>query len=312
MTAIAERPTTSRRDSAVAIRLATLAFVSVAVLAAGYLIGVRTRVGQKIDNAAWLGRHVATHQATHGARVVLATISVSALVLAIALLAVLAIGRGRPRLAVVVGVATFGANLTTEILKHYVLTRPVLLEHAPVAKNTYPSGHATVAMSVTVAALLVVSQRWRGAVGIVGFAYATAVGAATLMVGWHRPSDVLGGYCVAIAWGSVAALVLVRWRGAGREQPVPVRAPEVAPLLAALGVGLIVAAVGVLIGVVGRSDELFVLDKTRAFAAATVAIGATAVLLGAAFLGALRGVTLDGPGEPGGPGEPVPEITGAR
>ncbi|MCU1426692.1 MAG: phosphoesterase PA-phosphatase related protein [Actinomycetia bacterium] len=292
-----DRPVAVRRDTTVMRQLVALGFGSAALLVAGYLVGVRTTQGQKLDNAAWLGRHIATHQATHGARVMLATISVSSLAVAIGVLALLAFGRGRPRLAIVVGIATFGANLTSEVLKHFVLTRPVLLAHAPIVKNTYPSGHSTVAMSVAVAAVLVVPHRWRGTVGIVGFTYAAAIGVATVVVGWHRPSDVLGGYAVAIGWGAAAALSLALWRGARRAPDVvAARAtPRIASLLAATGVGLIIAAFAVLIGVVGKSDQLFVLNKTRAFVAAAVAISATVALLGAALLTVLRGVTLDPP-----------------
>jgi hypothetical protein len=63
----------------------------------------------------------------------------------------------------------------------------------------------------------------------------------------------------------------------------------------------------VLLGVVGRSDQLFVLDRTRAFVAAAVAIGATAALFGAGLLGALRDVTLDPPNVYGEP-EPAPPV----
>jgi len=287
----------SDRNVAVAARLALLAIGATALVVLAYLIAVRTAHGQRLDDAAWLGRHAATARAAHAARIVLATISVSSLALALMVFVVVAFGRGRPRLALVVGCATLGACVTTEVLKRIVLTRPVLLEDAPIAKNTFPSGHSTVAMAVAMAAVLVVPRHWRGAVGIVGFVYASAVGGATLVVGWHRPSDVVAGFAVATAWAGAGACVLVLWRGSGaapaaRAGPEP---PQLAGLLTAVGVGLVVAALAMLVGVVGRSDQLFVLDRTRAFAAAAVLIGATAALFGAALLGALRAVTLDPP-----------------
>jgi drug/metabolite transporter (DMT)-like permease len=130
--------------------------------------------------------------------------------------------------------------------------------------------------------------------------YAGSVGAATLIAGAHRPSDVAGGFAVSTAWAAGAALVLVVWRGAGpardaRATPHARETPQFATLLAGIGTGLVIAALAVLAGMVGRRDQLFALDNTRAFVAAAVAIGATATLFGAALLAALRDVTLDPP-----------------
>jgi hypothetical protein len=102
---------------------------------------------------------------------------------------------------------------------------------------------------------------------------------------------------VAAAWAGAAAFVLQRWRGArapgthtGRD------ADWLSPtVLAGAGIGLVVTAAAVLIGVVGASDNLFALDRTRAFVAASVSIMAVAALVGAALLAVLRGVTLDPP-----------------
>jgi membrane-associated phospholipid phosphatase len=287
----------SARSRAVSARLATLAVIATSIVVLGYLFAIRTVRGQLLDYEAWFGRNAATARAAHASRIVLETISVGSLAIALAVLVVVAFGRRRPRLALVVGFVTFGACVTTETLKHVILTRPPLVEKAIIPHNTYPSGHSTVAMAVAIAALLVAPHHWRGVVGLVGLAYASAVGTATLVVGWHRPSDVIGGFSVAIAWGAAGAFVLVTWRGTGMRSETHRRseAPHLATLLGACGVGLVVAAVALLVGVVGRSDELFALDRTRAFVAAVVAIGATAALLGAGLLGSLRDVTLDPP-----------------
>jgi membrane-associated phospholipid phosphatase len=263
-----------------------------------YAIAVRTARGQELEDAAYFGRRAATAQAVHGARIVLETISITSLVFALGVLMFVAYGRGRPRLALVVGVATFGANVSTEVLKHVVLDRPALLERAPVAFNTYPSGHSTVAMSLALAAVLVVPRHWRAPITFLGVVYASAVGVATLVVGWHRPSDVVGGFAVATAWAAAAAFVLERWRGTGAPDAAREREADdwMSPtLFAGVGVGLVVAAAAVLVGVVGASDNLFALDRTRAFVAASVAIMAMAALVGAAVLAVLRGVTLDPP-----------------
>jgi hypothetical protein len=154
-------------------------------------------------------------------------------------------------------------------------------------------------MSVALAAVLVAPRQWRGATALVGLVYAWSVGASTLIAGAHRPSDVAGGFAVSTGWAAAGALLLVCWRGAGEARAAPPLAaretPQFATLLAAVGTGLVIAAFAVVAGMVGRRDELFALDNTRAFVAAAVLIGAVATLFGAALLAALRDVTLDPP-----------------
>jgi membrane-associated phospholipid phosphatase len=284
---------------AVAFRLGALWTGAIVLFLFAYLVAVRTTRGQKLDDAAFLGREAATADAAHAASVVLATVSVGSLALALFFLVVVAYGRGRPRLAIVAGVATVGAIATSEGLKHLVLPRPMLLASSPVTHNTYPSGHSTVAMSVALAAVLVAPRQWRGATALVGLVYAWSVGASTLIAGAHRPSDVAGGFAVSTGWAAAGALLLVCWRGAGEARAAPPLAaretPQFATLLAAVGTGLVIAAFAVVAGMVGRRDELFALDNTRAFVAAAVLIGAVATLFGAALLAALRDVTLDPP-----------------
>jgi membrane-associated phospholipid phosphatase len=276
--------------------LVALGLACVGLVVAGYVVAVRTEWGQRVDDAAFAGRRLAAGRAIEASGHVLRTISTSSLAIAVVVLALTALVRGRPRLAVVTGVAILGACVTTELLKFDVLTRPVLLAHPRVLKNTYPSGHSTVAMSVAVAAVLVVPQRWRGGVALLGLGYASLIGVATVTAGWHRPSDVGAGFAVAVGWGAAAALVLVGWRGTGARTP-RVRhrpPPRVATLLALVGGGLVLGLVVVAAAVLTRSgNDLFALDRGDAFPAAVLGIGAVAALLGAGLLGALRGVTLD-------------------
>jgi membrane-associated phospholipid phosphatase len=56
----------------------------------------------------------------------------------------------------------------------------------------------------------------RRVVAAVGGVYAVAVGCALLILAWHMPSDVLGGYLVAILW---AALAVAGLRAAERRWP---------------------------------------------------------------------------------------------
>jgi membrane-associated phospholipid phosphatase len=124
----------------------------------------------------------------------------------------LKLGRRREVLAALVVVA--GANLTTQLLK-------VTLEHArhkafehgielPWA-NSFPSGHTTAAASIAVALLLVVPAAHRFAAAVAGAALTAAVGLSVVILGWHYPSDVLGGLLVVGTWG-FAALAWLRIR----------------------------------------------------------------------------------------------------
>jgi membrane-associated phospholipid phosphatase len=112
----------------------------------------------------------------------------------------IALVRGRPRVALALVVLLIGANETTEVLKP-LLAGPrdpvpgVYLSHA-----TWPSGHATAAMSLALAMVIGVPARTRPFVGALMAAFAIAVVYSFLELGWHYPSDVLGGFEVASTW----------------------------------------------------------------------------------------------------------------
>ena len=96
-----------------------------------------------------------------------------------------------------------GANVTTQLFKAYWPTSPHLWD------NSLPSGHSTVAMSLSLAAILVApsgARRW-----LVPFAAfgATFVGAGTIVGHWHRPADV---WAALLAAGDPAPWqTLPRW-----------------------------------------------------------------------------------------------------
>jgi len=120
------------------------------------------------------------------------------------LLAAVSLARGRPRVALASAVVMAMAPATSETLK------PLLAHsHAPVgsvyiAPASWPSGHATAALAVVLCAVLVAPARRRPLVAALGAAYALAVGCALLILAWHMPSDVLGGYLVAALWMALA------------------------------------------------------------------------------------------------------------
>lgn len=71
----------------------------------------------------------------------------------------------------------------------------------PDHSGSFPSGHATTAVVILLAAAFLVwhSPRWRTAVIAVGGVFALAVGASRLYLGDHYPTDVLGSYLTVAA-----------------------------------------------------------------------------------------------------------------
>jgi membrane-associated phospholipid phosphatase len=121
-----------------------------------------------------------------------------------------ALARRRPRVAAVVAMILLGANVTTQLLKP-LLASPratTLFGYPEVAPASWPSGHATAAMSLTLCAVIVAPSRLRPFVAALGAAFAVAVCYSFLELGWHYPSDVFGGFLVATTWTFLGVSVL--------------------------------------------------------------------------------------------------------
>ena len=122
-----------------------------------------------------------------------------------------ALGRRRPRVALAVAVILIGANASTQLLKPLLAApraQSLLGNLGHVSAASWPSGHATAAMSLALAAVLAAPARWRGLMAAIGAAFAVAVSYSFLTLGWHYPSDVLGGFAIAGAWALGAVGVL--------------------------------------------------------------------------------------------------------
>jgi membrane-associated phospholipid phosphatase len=146
-------------------------------------------------------------------------------VLAIALVGV-AVARGRPRLGVAMAVVLALAPLSCEVLKPLLAHGHDQLPGAYVAEASWPSGHATAAVVLALCALLVCPHQLRAAVGAIGACFTLAVGCSLLILAWHMPSDVIGGYLLGTLWVALAVAAL-RARGPGRRgdlRPTAVRA----------------------------------------------------------------------------------------
>jgi membrane-associated phospholipid phosphatase len=140
---------------------------------------------------------------------------------AVALMAI-ALARERPRVALAVAAIMGLAPLTAEQLKPLLAHPHVQIGGVFIGSASWPSGHATAAAALALAAVLVAPGRVRALVSSIGVVFALAVGCALLILAWHMPSDVLGGYLVATFW---AALAVAALRAVDRRWPVAPSTP---------------------------------------------------------------------------------------
>ncbi len=152
-------------------------------------------------------------------------------------LVALALARERPRVAVAIALLMPLAPLTSELLKPLLAHPHVQIGPAVhIGPASWPSGHSTAAMTLALSAVLVAPARLRAPVAWMGGAFTLAVGCSLLILAWHMPSDVLGGYLVAIFWTSLAVAALRagerRWptrRSGGRPDPTGARSDPARP-----------------------------------------------------------------------------------
>ena len=199
----------------------------------------RTRLGQALDQA---GMDVVVgDQATTRRLVgVLGNVSLGSIALAVLVLVAVAVARKRYAAAAAAAALVLGANVTTQAIKALVDRA----DHGFLTVPSFPSGHATVVVSLVFAALLVAPDAARTTVSLVGSGAITVTAAATLVASWHRPSDILGALLVSLVWGTA---VLVVWSVVHGGMP-GVAAARTHRIFATTGVVLAVAgllAVGV-------------------------------------------------------------------
>jgi membrane-associated phospholipid phosphatase len=124
--------------------------------------------------------------------------------IALAFLVVLA-RRGLGRQAVFWGLAVAGPIVFTPVLK-WLVGRPQIGAN-PEGDYSFPSGNAMVSCAF-VAALLLLLPRFRRVALFPAVVLACAYGAALVLLLWHYPSDVVGGWCMALAWVTGAWIAL--------------------------------------------------------------------------------------------------------
>jgi len=119
-----------------------------------------------------------------------------------------AISRARPRVAVAVLAVMALAPFTSEALKPLLAQPHDSVGGVQINAASWPSGHATAALALVLSAVLVAPARVRPVVAIIGAGYALAIAFFLLVLAWHMPSDVLGGFLVASWWTALAVAAL--------------------------------------------------------------------------------------------------------
>jgi len=113
---------------------------------------------------------------------------------------IVALVRRRPPVAALLAGILLAANETTQLLKPLLAAPRDVVYWNPIGTASWPSGHATAAMSLALCAVIAAPARRRPMVGAAMAAFAIAVSYSFLELGWHYPSDVFGGFLVAATW----------------------------------------------------------------------------------------------------------------
>jgi membrane-associated phospholipid phosphatase len=122
---------------------------------------------------------------------------------ALALVALALLGR-RPRLALAIAVVLALAPLSAEILKPLLAHPHAYAGLKDITAASWPSGHSTAAMTLALCAVLVAPIPLRPLLAALGTCFVFGVGLSLLILAWHMPSDVVGGWLLAGLWVSLA------------------------------------------------------------------------------------------------------------
>lgn len=215
-------------------------------------------------------------------------------------LALVALARGRVRLAALIPVVLVAAGATTTLLKPLLATPRYdeWLGSGQIAAASWPSGHASASMTLGLLAVLAMPPRLRPTAAAAGGAFAICVSYAILALGWHFPSDVIGGFFNAAMWvlGAVALLTALeqrrperrpRWAVVPDDPDRPSRPSD------AIGPVALGAGAAAMVGAIALSRPGQVADYALSrptWTAGAIVIAGLASLLATALARALGGV----------------------
>ena len=199
------------------------AFVA-ATLFAGNVAAVETRATATDDRALDLSLHHTFGPASYHVFELITTLGGG--VVRISIIALVVLGLVLLRRwwsAAFTVISAGGAALLGELIKLVVARpRPHLFPHAVHAGGySFPSGHATNVCAFALVAVILawqISGRWMHSalIGVLLVVYVLLVGLSRIVLGVHYPSDVIGGYFLAVGW--VALTVALFAGGLNHEQ----------------------------------------------------------------------------------------------
>lgn len=124
---------------------------------------------------------------------------------------------GHRPLAVGLLVSVLAATAASTLLKlAFGRERPDIVEHAALTFTaSFPSGHAFLAAVVllSIASFVGIASRRADIARLclwVAWILIVAIGLSRIYLGVHWPSDVLGGWCLGVAWSSLATFLIGR------------------------------------------------------------------------------------------------------
>jgi PAP2 superfamily len=192
------------------------------VVLGGYLLFVDTRWGQMVDDAAYAGSKILSPPLIAYDHLILNAVSVTTLVIVIVLILVVGALRRCLTVAAIIAIgfacAVAGGELFKQRLPWHALVSNDTQLPLDLQRHTYPSGHTTIGTSLAIALIVMSSARWRPWMAMMGGLLSASFATGVLFVGWHRPSDALGGifwsgFCMSLAALTVVALCGKQSRG---------------------------------------------------------------------------------------------------
>jgi membrane-associated phospholipid phosphatase len=204
-------------DSRVKTQFLPGAIVCCLLVVVSYVALIGTDWGHRLDDGAYIGRHVLSPKLMVLATAMLMKVTVETIIGAAGVLFLISVLRRSLSIGLVTVAGFSVAVIGAEILKQLLPWRALVPEDAALGADmqfgTFPSGHVTVATTFGLGLLLVSPARWRPWLAALAGALSALFAASVLFVGWHRASDALG----ALAWSGVcmnlAAAILVRLKG---------------------------------------------------------------------------------------------------
>ncbi|WP_295122029.1 phosphatase PAP2 family protein [uncultured Leifsonia sp.] len=246
---------------------ATALFVGV------YLFFVRSYVGQVIDERSFAGANAWKGDLIEFAHSFLNALPVAAVVIGAIMALVIVIVRRNWLVFAIAAGAAIAANVSTQVLKYSVLSRPAKGVDTGLA-NSLPSGHTAVAASAALLVFLVTAPRYRPLAAVLGSIFTIAAGASTLVEQWHRPSDVIAGMLVVAFWACIAGLLLAGLGLRPADPPVRSKLWALVWIAGACGIAAAVALVVTYDSTQNGTEHLFI-----AYAGGVSAIATTGFAL---------------------------------